>query len=147
MSATIRGSRLQWFCGLGEGLPWEPGLCAWCGQRIELVDPTDHRRRQRTRHRGDEHEHGNRRCQREYNRSTVWNARALVLLRGDPCCDPCGDVTAYWHADHRIPLCDGGPHDPCNIERRCEECHATKTAREAAERASRRRSAAPSARP
>lgn len=129
--STVRGSRLQWFCGVGEGLPWKPGLCAWCGQPIVLADPTDYRRAQRTRHRGDEHEVGERNCQREYNRSTVWSARWLIIYRGDPCCVDCGVINAYWEADHRIPLCDGGPHDPTNIERRCEDCHRRKTAAEA----------------
>ncbi len=152
MSATVRGSKLQWFCGVGEGLPRKPGLCAWCGQPIDLADPTDYRRAKRTRHRGDEHEVGGgngfdtppgRNCQREYNRSTVWNARALVILRGDPCCVDCGQTDCYWEADHRIPLCDGGSHDPTNIERRCEKCHARKTAAEAKLRAERRRFGSP----
>lgn len=103
-----------------------------------LADPSDYRRRQRTRHRGDEHEVGDRRCHRDFMRSTVWNARDLVLFRGDPCCVDCGDVDAFWAAEHRIPLADGGPHDPCNIERRCDDCHGRKTAAERVARAERR---------
>lgn len=140
MSYTVRGERLQWKCGVAEGRDRQPGECAWCGQPIVLLDPTDYRRAKRTRHRGDEHEaEGSPRCQREFDRSVVWNARALIILRGDPCCVDCGDMQAYWHADHRIPLCDGGPHDPTNIERRCEGCHKRKTAAEAAARAEGRR--------
>lgn len=114
--------------------------CCWCGEAIVLFDPFDHRRRQRTRHRGDEHEVGDgRNCHREFMGSYHWTARQLVEARADPCCIYCGEVTDKWEADHCVPLEDGGGHDPTNIVRACIPCHRRKTAAEARARAARRR--------
>ena len=44
--------------------------------------------------------------------------------------------------DHVIPLADGGGHEPSNLQTLCRPCHARKSAREAAERAERRRTTA-----
>jgi len=35
-----------------------------------------------------------------------------------------------WHADHRIPLADGGADDVTNMQPLCPPCHMTKTAQE-----------------
>lgn len=43
-----------------------------------------------------------------------------------------------WHADHIVPLADGGDWSDENGQLLCEPCHKAKTAREAAERAARR---------
>jgi 5-methylcytosine-specific restriction endonuclease McrA len=136
---TYRGDVLIWLCGVGEGGPFEQGICVWCGELIELVDPDDYRRAQRVRHRGDECEVGDRNCLREFQRARVWKARDLVEIRGDPCCVDCGDIEAVWEADHEVPLADGGAHCPTNIVRRCRRCHRAKTIRENRERARRRR--------
>jgi hypothetical protein len=47
--------------------------------------------------------------------------------------------TAEWHLDHIVPLIDGGAHDESNMQTLCVDCHKAKTAREATERARRRR--------
>jgi HNH endonuclease len=44
-----------------------------------------------------------------------------------------------WEADHRVPLEDGGPHHIDNLQALCVLDHRAKTAREATERAVRRR--------
>jgi 5-methylcytosine-specific restriction endonuclease McrA len=35
-----------------------------------------------------------------------------------------------WHADHIVPLADGGPDDTANMQPLCPPCHMLKTARE-----------------
>lgn len=159
MSATaeIRSGKLVLYCGVAENRrPVGKGVCCWCGDPIVLADPTDYRRRTRTRHRGDEHEVGDRNCHKLFMASYCYTARELVERRGDPCCVDCGDIgdvwqpnedgvggawvnLGLWEADHRIALIDGGAHDPTNIERRCRDCHSRKTKREATARAERRR--------
>lgn len=47
-----------------------------------------------------------------------------------------------WHADHRVPLADGGTHDAPNLQVLCVPCHKAKTALEATTRAARRRGVA-----
>jgi 5-methylcytosine-specific restriction endonuclease McrA len=47
----------------------------------------------------------------------------------------CGD----WEADHWTPLADGGSMDTWNVVTLCRPCHKAKTAREAGERAERRK--------
>lgn len=45
-----------------------------------------------------------------------------------------------WDLEHRVAIADGGdPFDPANLQSMCSWCHKKKTAREAAERARRRR--------
>lgn len=138
MAGTPRSGTLIWLHGIGEGREYRPGDCAWCGEPIVLLNPSDYRRAQRTRHRGDEHEQGGRRCMREFNRARAYTARELVEKRGDSRCIDCGSQ-GEWHADHDTPLADGGLHHPENIVRRCVGCHAEKTKREAIQRAERRR--------
>lgn len=133
---------LIWKCGINmrPDRIYVPGTCAWCGYAIELVDPSDYRRRGRTRHRGDRHERAvqvgsrtvKRRCRREFNQSYVYGARRLVIVRRDPCCMSCGRIDGGWEADHIVPLIDGGAHCPTNIQRLCCECHGVKTTAEAA---------------
>lgn len=143
---------------------WKPGHCAWCGEEIVFIDAAkSYRQRQRTRHRGDEHEAGDRNCHREHEVSYVWDPRRAVRIRefrerGAIACVDCGtvcekapkreswrevgaagQVLERWDADHEIPLVDGGEHVLENLRSRCVPCHREKTAREAAERSRRRR--------
>lgn len=153
MSATPRRGPLH----IGE--PKAPdcpqGICRWCGEQIVLVDPSDYRRARRRYHYGDEHEEGWRDCLSRWKASTVWDARSVVRARereahGVVACVDCGLVCEgpdpmdgtddhSWEADHEIPLEDGGPHHADNLRCRCVLCHRAKTAREATERAARRR--------
>lgn len=94
--------------------------------------------RARTRHRGDEWEVGDRNCLKAYLRSFAFNARDLVVSRGDPACVDCGSECS-WDADHDIPLWEGGEHSPANLVRRCDACHKAKTKKEAGRRAALRR--------
>lgn len=139
--ADLRRQRLTRYCGIAQHPDriYAPGTCAWCGHPIVLVDPTDYRRRGRTRHRGDRHEQPftvgthtvKRNCRRTFNLSYVHGARHLVKLRRDPCCAECGCVDGKWEADHIVPLVDGGLHCPSNIQRLCIGCHKAKTIAEA----------------
>jgi 5-methylcytosine-specific restriction endonuclease McrA len=133
------------------------GVCRWCGEPIILLDPSDYRRARRRYHYGDEHEVGDLDCLSRWKASVCWDARSAVKLRevevhGRLFCAGCGSVVGAeksadgrlsevsWEADHRIPLEDGGPHHIDNLQARCVPCHRSKTAREATERANRRRS-------
>lgn len=139
-TAEIRGQRLVLYCGIAQNRErWGKGVCCWCGEPIVLADPTDYRRATRTRHRGDEHEIGDRNCHKLFMQSYCYTARELVERRGDPCCAYCGEITEQWEAEHTLALKDGGSHDPTNIVRSCVPCHKRKTATEATARAERRR--------
>lgn len=137
----VRAARLHRYCGIAQHPDriYVPGTCAWCGHPIELVDPSDYRRRGRTRHRGDRHEFAfevgartaKRNCRRAFNLSYIYGARRLVKARRDPCCAECGRVDGEWEADHIVALVDGGAHCPTNIQRLCIECHKAKTLVEA----------------
>lgn len=129
------------------------GSCRWCGEPIVFVEGTDYRVKRRERHRGDEHEVGDRNCRREHDRTFAANPRELIMHRGDPCCVDCGEAEVWvdpgdgtegwwkegeWEADHVIAVEDGGPHTPVNIARRCVRCHREKTNRENAARRAKR---------
>ncbi|WCB94460.1 HNH endonuclease [Baekduia alba] len=155
--SSVRGSLLVlWEAPFDGG--WSEGHCRWCGEAIELRDPKDYRRRQRTIHYGDEHEaEGSPRCYRSFNRSRVWSARdALRMLArefgdGRLWCATCGEVVVQWEddgpdqtlrawaADHVVPLVDGGAHVVENFQVLCVSCHDTKTVAEARARAVGRR--------
>ncbi|WP_250483291.1 HNH endonuclease [Caballeronia sp. GaOx3] len=62
--------------------------------------------------------------------------RRRIAVRDSFCCALCGRV---WndridHVDHRVPLEAGGSNDDANLQLLCVDCHARKTAAEAAER-------------
>ncbi len=66
-----------------------------------------------------------------------------VFRRDHGVCAGCGVTTApgTWHADHIVPLIDGGARTLDNLQTLCAPCHKAKTKREATERAGRRRAA------
>jgi HNH endonuclease len=73
------------------------GFCRWCGDEIQLIDPTDYRRARRRYHYGDEHEVGDTDCLTRWKESVNWNARDAVKLReleahGKLFCAECGLV-------------------------------------------------------
>src|SRR5262245_66548023 len=90
-----RSGTLIWLCSIPEHRGVPEGCCRWCGEPIVLLDKNDYRRRQRTRHRGDEHEAGDRNCDSEFMKARAWNARQLIEKRDDTCCVDCG-VTGYF---------------------------------------------------
>lgn len=57
---------------------------------------------------------------------------ALSLRFGHRCADAKCRVLlpVGWHADHIVPLADGGPDDTANMQPLCPPCHMLKTARE-----------------
>lgn len=141
------------------------GACQWCGEPIVLVDPSDYRRANRAMHRGDKHEVGDRKCRSESSDARVWDARDALRIavkladRTELACADCGTVVEErvhdaqlntklwrradgaprWEADHELALEDGGEHVLANLRVRCCPCHRTKTGRENAARARRRR--------
>ena len=59
-----------------------------------------------------------------------WKAKRLrILLRDAFQCKDCGTVVSdkQAHADHEIPLEEGGSDDESNIFCRCVRCHSRKT--------------------
>lgn len=61
-----------------------------------------------------------------------------TLFRREPLCAECerhDRVAVATQRDHIVPLIDGGTDDDENIQGLCDDCHAAKTAREAAARA------------
>lgn len=88
-------------------------------------------------------------CLHEY-KLAAWPGylRAQVFERDGGTCVDCPEGTAPcdteenptpWHADHVVPLIDGGAFGLENVVTRCEPHHNEKTARENSERARRRR--------
>ncbi|MDR5802339.1 HNH endonuclease signature motif containing protein [Caballeronia sp. LZ001] len=62
--------------------------------------------------------------------------RMRIAARDSFCCAQCGRA---WnehidHVDHRVPLEAGGSNDDANLQLLCVDCHARKTAAEAAGR-------------
>lgn len=54
-----------------------------------------------------------------------------MLTRCNWSCVDCGKVEASLHADHVVPISQGGErYDVGNGEARCQSCHSRKTARE-----------------
>lgn len=129
--SRVRGSRLV----LAEPrFPSAPrGVCRWCGAGL-----TGENGGARSYCRLDRE---GRDCLGESDRSRCWSAYTALSRRGDPCCVDCGATEGAWEADHEVALEDGGEHSLDNLVRRCAVCHGAKTAREATERARRRREA------
>ena len=57
----------------------------------------------------------------------LWARQNGIDLRAAVRCAGCGAVTADWHADHVVPIKDGGPHTAGNLQLLCEGCHKAKT--------------------
>lgn len=68
----------------------------------------------------------------------LWQRARRVKLAEQPLCEEClrqGRVRAAALVDHIVPMADGGARlDPENWQSLCEECHATKTVRDLAQR-------------
>src|SRR5712664_2524842 len=83
-----------------------------CAEHLLLLSQLDARRR------GNSHERG-------YDaRHRRW--RKIILWR-DPICKGCGKALST-HADHIVPLSQGGTWQLSNGQGLCESCHNTKTA-------------------
>ncbi len=73
----------------------------------------------------------------ERQRGRSWMQRRARWLAEHPLCEHCeaaGRVKAAEQVDHRVPLWAGGADDESNFSSLCTDCHAAKTAAEAAER-------------
>jgi 5-methylcytosine-specific restriction endonuclease McrA len=72
-------------------------------------------------------------------RSAAFKRIRKRLLAGNPDCAICGERPARI-ADHRTPICEGGPTTPENLQAICQPCSLSKTGKEgAAMRAAKRR--------
>lgn len=136
------------------------GRCKWCGDIIRKLN--GQRDLRRNWHRGDR---GDRNCLAEYMARDPGLQRKRIWRRDQGVCRACGRVCARpgettiedyeqawlrgkapppgtkhgWHADHVIPIEDGGLLDDTNVQTLCIPCHRTKTAGEnSARRRSRR---------
>ena len=107
------------------------GTCRWCGEKLTGKNAKARNYCYRDREGRD--------CDVQAANSRVWSAREAVQRRGDEACVDC-DSPGPWEAEHDLALEDGGEHTMANLVRRCEPCHAAKTAREATARAARRAS-------
>ena len=68
--------------------------------------------------------------ERAHYRTAEWRAKRMrVLVRDAFACKDCGLVVSdrEAHADHVIPLEEGGSDDDSNIVCRCVRCHSRKT--------------------
>lgn len=131
------------------------GTCKFCGDVI--LKPNGERDPRRSWHRGDR---GDRNCLGEYmardpglQRRRIWKRDGGVCAECGRLCAGLGELTIEdyeraiyrvkglqrqprdgtrhgWHADHRIPLEDGGRHTDDNVQTLCIPCHRTKTAQE-----------------
>lgn len=63
------------------------------------------------------------------SRGGTWTRTAKHHKAVHPRCAVCGAI-AGLETDHIIPLHRGGTNDWSNLQSLCQECHATKTARE-----------------
>ena len=57
----------------------------------------------------------------------LWARQNGIDLNAAVRCATCGAVTPDWHADHIVPIKDGGAHEASNLQLLCEECHKVKT--------------------
>lgn len=124
--------------GVGKGGGW----CRLCGEPVLTKDGVPNRRR--TWHRGEPWETRN--CKDEYwlaISSSYAKHRVWERDRGkcSSCDIQCEDwpQSYTWEADHVVPLIDGGSFGLDNLQTLCVDCHKAKTAKEAAERAVRRK--------
>jgi len=57
----------------------------------------------------------------------LWARQNGIDLSTAVRCAGCGAVTPDWHADHVVPIKDGGAHEAGNLQLLCETCHKAKT--------------------
>ena len=66
-----------------------------------------------------------------YRRRLLPTERHALSLRFEHRCAICRVLLpAGWHADHVVPLTDGGPDVAVNMQPLCPQCHTIKTAQE-----------------
>lgn len=136
------------------------GECRWCGKPILKEDGEPNRRRNWH----PECVHAYKLSWPDYARIHVWkrdhgrcaacgkvregvkrgrlvypwrNPQNPDQVEVGPYCD--FGIGPVWDLDHRAPLKDGGAHTLDNMQTLCQPCHKAKTAREAGERARRKR--------
>lgn len=119
------------------------GFCRVCAQAVAAT-----RGRVRSWHDGRALPDGGNEpnCLHAYKVATRPNyGRRIVAKRDGRKCNACGVTRglsySYLHLDHIVPLADGGTATEENLQLLCPDCHKEKTAREATERARRRREA------
>lgn len=131
--------RRRWHHG-APAKPWEPRRCLreWQetqpGYQVPLLIERDGRRCAECGYDEDA----------EQAPMREWRKRQQDhLFRDGPDAGPAPDVPLprRLDGDHRVPLADGGANNLGNMQLLCEDCHKAKTAREATERAARRRAA------
>jgi len=79
---------------------------------------------------------GTRGTRHERGYGASWTALRLAILSREKFCQPCltaSRLTLATQVDHITPKAKGGDDDPANLQSICADCHATKTAAEAAE--------------
>jgi 5-methylcytosine-specific restriction endonuclease McrA len=57
----------------------------------------------------------------------LWARQNKIDLQSSVHCAKCGTMSVEWHADHIIPIKDGGRHAPDNLQLLCKHCHKVKT--------------------
>jgi 5-methylcytosine-specific restriction endonuclease McrA len=138
------------------------GTCRWCGTAIERADGRPDRRRNwhpacvetyklswpsHARLRVLERDGGRcAGCGADTVKRRLRRSRPIEPRPGDgryagPYCRAVWSERHAWELDHVVPLADGGTHELANLQTLCRPCHRAKTAREAGERARRRRAA------
>jgi 5-methylcytosine-specific restriction endonuclease McrA len=136
------------------------GTCRWCGLPILRPDGRPDRRRNwhpecvetyklcwpgHARQRVKERDHGicagcgRDTVTRRLRRSGPITPRPDDARYAGRYCRAVWTERHAWELDHIVPLADGGTHELVNMQTLCRPCHRTKTAREAAERAQRRK--------
>ncbi len=136
------------------------GTCRWCGHPIVRQDGRPDRRRNwhpecvetyklcwpgHARQRLKERDHGIcASCGRDTVTRRLRKSRPITPRPDDAryagaYCRAVWTERRAWELDHIVPLADGGSHELANMQTLCRPCHRTKTAREATERAQRRR--------
>ena len=141
-SAAPRGT-CRW-CGLPilrpDGKPdrrrnWHPE----CVETYKLCWPGHARQRLKERDGGICAGCGRNTVTRRLRKSRPITPRPKDARYAGPYCRAVWTERHAWELDHIVPLADGGTHELVNMQTLCRPCHRTKTAREAAERAQRRK--------
>lgn len=136
------------------------GTCRWCGEPITFGRVGARRwhdgREPQPAHLRDEGAVKEPACLQIYlllSKPSATSPALLELAGLEYACAECGrrpeaHERVKFDVDHRVPLADGGEHALSNLQLLCNDpCHKAKTAREAGERAARRRAALPPAPP